>query len=641
MKYRADIDGLRAIAVVPVILYHAGFELFSGGFVGVDVFFVISGYLITSIILNEIEKEAFSLKEFYKRRARRILPALFVVLFSCLPFAWFWLMPQDLKSFCKSLIGVIFFGSNIVFYKQSNYFAGDAELKPLLHTWSLAVEEQYYLIFPLFLLFFWKSKRNSITWLVSIVFLISLIWAQWASNNNPSFAFYMLPTRCWELLIGVFAAYTQNSKKSIECSDKYQQLLSFTGLLSIVASVFIYDSKTPFPSIYTLVPTLGAGLIILFSSQKTLTYCILQSPIPRSIGLISYSVYLWHQPLFAFAKHRSLDAPSTYQMYFLIFLTFILAFISWKYIELPFRKKEHIKNTKATNIYIAASTLLILTSLIGLTFKGFPKRLPEIANQEIDIARSDNGYCFYSIDNNPNLKLGNEGLECWLGDNKSEIKGVMFGDSFAGHYEPFWSELAHNAKLNINVITTNWCHPSFNEEFLGPRSSRAFSQCIMNRKFIHENINKYDFAIISGAWADLLDKDKINGSTDFIDIISNKIKLIIVMPSPKLYDINISDAYKKSKWFNEDFDITKIKCSRDNKSNDANTYLKKYVEKYNNVIFIDRNSLYISNNLFTEASPDHIPYSFDGSHLNIFGAKALAKNFMSSEAYSTLLSRLR
>ena len=207
MKYRAEIDGLRALAVIPVILYHAGFKLFSGGYVGVDVFFVISGYLITTIILAELEAGTFSLIHFYERRARRILPALFVVMFACLPFAWFWLLPSVMKTFSESLIAVSTFLSNFYFYNQSGYFEAAAELKPLIHTWSLAVEEQYYVLFPLFLMLTWKLGKRSIVGLLAIMFVISLASAQWLSIEHKSFDFFMLPTRGWELLIGAFIAF--------------------------------------------------------------------------------------------------------------------------------------------------------------------------------------------------------------------------------------------------------------------------------------------------------------------------------------------------------------------------------------------------------------------------------------------------
>ena len=206
MKYRPEIDGLRALAVVPVIFFHAGVHLFSGGYIGVDVFFVISGYLISTIILAEKDAGAFSIIRFYERRARRILPALFFVMMACLPFAWVWLLPEDMKSFSQSLIAVPAFVSNMLFWKTSGYFDIAAELKPLLHTWSLAVEEQYYLLFPPLLMMTWRYGRQFILTVLLLILVSSLGLAQWASASKPDAAYYLLLTRGWEILIGSLVA---------------------------------------------------------------------------------------------------------------------------------------------------------------------------------------------------------------------------------------------------------------------------------------------------------------------------------------------------------------------------------------------------------------------------------------------------
>ena len=277
MRYRAEIDGLRALAVIPVILYHAGFKLFSGGYVGVDVFFVISGYLITTIILAELGAGTFSLIHFYERRARRILPALFVVMFACLPFAWFWLLPDAMKQFSESLVAVNAFASNILFWRTSGYFNTATELKPLIHTWSLAVEEQYYVLFPLFLMLTWKLGKRWMVGLLAIVFVISLAGAQWLLATHPSFNFFMLPTRCWELLIGAFIAFYYARHNIKKHNHNIEQLGSLFGLLLIAYCVFAYDNQTPFPSIYALVPTLGAAFIIIFATHKTVVGRLLGS----------------------------------------------------------------------------------------------------------------------------------------------------------------------------------------------------------------------------------------------------------------------------------------------------------------------------------------------------------------------------
>lgn len=257
MDYRREIDGLRALAVLPVILFHADFETFSGGFVGVDVFFVISGYLITTIVLAELEQGSFSIANFYERRARRILPALFLVMLVCIPFAWIRLLPSDMKDFSQSLIAVSVFSSNILFWLESGYFDTAAELKPLLHTWSLSVEEQYYALFPLFLILLWKLGRSWIVVLLSLLFATSLAVAEWAAYAKPAAAFYLLPARGWELLVGAFAAFYLSHAKREHFCRSIRELGGWLGVALILYAVFAYSKTTPFPGLYALVPTLG------------------------------------------------------------------------------------------------------------------------------------------------------------------------------------------------------------------------------------------------------------------------------------------------------------------------------------------------------------------------------------------------
>lgn len=245
MEYRREIDGLRAIAVLPVILFHAGADLFSGGFVGVDIFFVISGYLITTIILSEKEKERFSIVTFYERRARRILPPLFFVMLVCTPFAWFVLMPPDLEDFFKSLTAVSLFGSNILFWRQSGYFEAAAEMKPLLHTWSLAVEEQYYVFFPLFLILVWRYRKRWILSSIVILGVISLLLAQWGAYNKPTAAFFLLPTRAWELMIGASAAffllYGYSQKSLVRENIILSECLGIIGFVMICYAILVFN----------------------------------------------------------------------------------------------------------------------------------------------------------------------------------------------------------------------------------------------------------------------------------------------------------------------------------------------------------------------------------------------------------------
>lgn len=366
MQYRREIDGLRAVAVIPVILFHAGFTIFSGGYVGVDIFFVISGYLITSIIISELEQGKFSILRFYERRARRILPALFFVMLSCIPFAWMWMLPAQFKDFSQSLVAVTVFASNILFWRESGYFAAASEEKPLLHTWSLAVEEQYYMLFPIFLILLWRFGRSPVFYSIIVISIISLLLSEWGWRNKPTANFYLAPTRAWELLAGSICAFLQYGKM-----QKSNNALSAFGLALILFAIFVYDKSTPFPSAYALAPVLGTALIIMYGARETWVARLLSLKGFVGIGLISYSAYLWHQPLFAFARIRSIYMPEQWLMLLLAVASLVLAYFSWRYVEQPFRIKGRFSRTRVFQFSALATMLMLSLGFIGHAENGF------------------------------------------------------------------------------------------------------------------------------------------------------------------------------------------------------------------------------------------------------------------------------
>ena len=379
MIYRREIDGLRALAVLPVMFFHAGFQNFSGGFVGVDVFFVISGYLITSIILIDLENDSFSLINFYERRARRILPALFFITLICVPFAWFLLLPADLKDFSQSLAAVSLFASNFLFYIESSYFEASSEFKPLLHTWSLAVEEQFYLVFPLLFVFLWRLGSRWVIIVLTTIFIASLTLAEWASHRMPAAAFYLLPTRCWELFLGSFAAFYLIKSEHKDFRKTIRELGSWLGMLLILYSIFAYSESTPFPGVYALVPTVGTLLLILFSNDKTVIGRFMGNKILVGIGLVSYSAYLWHQPLLVFARHFGIPNSNKFIYLFLILSSLLLAYFSWRFIERPFRHKSLISKRN-----ILFYSILIGVFIFSLGFYGHKKEgdLGQLSNKQ-------------------------------------------------------------------------------------------------------------------------------------------------------------------------------------------------------------------------------------------------------------------
>lgn len=372
MKYRPEIDGLRSVAVVPVILFHAGFSAFSGGFVGVDVFFVISGYLITSLILEDIVKDRFSLSYFYERRIRRIFPALFLVVAVCFPFAWLLMLPEQLKDFSQSVFSVIIFASNVLFWRESGYFAGASELKPLLHTWSLAVEEQYYVVFPLLLVFLWRFGRGFTVAVLVAICVVSLGATEWGWRNASSANFFLTPFRVWELLAGSLCAIVLQRRELAG-----NTLLAGLGLAMICAAIVLFDKTTPFPSLYALLPVFGACLCVLFARAGTIPARLLSTSFLVGIGLISYSAYLWHQPLFAFARLASPYKLSPSVMLGLSALSLVLAYFTWRFVERPFRQRNIPMLAPRRNIFVLATvgtSVLLAIGVVGHLKDGFPER---------------------------------------------------------------------------------------------------------------------------------------------------------------------------------------------------------------------------------------------------------------------------
>jgi len=370
LKYRAEIDGLRALAVIPVILFHAGFETFSGGFVGVDVFFVISGYLITSMLIEDLEHGRFSVRGFYERRARRILPALFFMVAVCGLFAWFWMTPDQLDRFSLSVAALSLFGSNLLFWQESDYFDAAAEEKPLLHTWSLAVEEQYYLLFPLFLLVTWRFGKTQLFWLIALLCAVSFLHSERSWAIDPVGNFYLAPTRAWELFAGSVTALFV-SQRGVVAND----VLGLFGVLAVLMSIVHFDRSTPFPSAYTLVPVLGVVLVLRYAGEASFVARLLSTRLLVGLGLISYSAYLWHQPLFAFARIRSVEEPDACLMAMLSMLALGVAVLSWRFIERPFRNTSFLAQYQ---VFLYGGMGLVVLAVLGATghfMKGVESRL--------------------------------------------------------------------------------------------------------------------------------------------------------------------------------------------------------------------------------------------------------------------------
>lgn len=462
MKYRPEIDGLRTIAVLPVILFHAGVPGLDGGFVGVDIFFVISGFLITTILVQDLEAGRYSILTFYERRARRILPALFTVLLACLPLAWMWMFPTQLRDFGQSVIATALFASNILFWKETGYFSVGVDLKPLLHTWSLAIEEQYYILFPVLLALAWRLGRKAVFGMVLAIAVVSLGLAQVMSHTHPEFAFYLLPTRAWELMCGALGAFWMLWRRPAP-----SQALALVGAACLLVAFAAFDARTPHPSIRTLLPVAGTTLLLVFARQGTVVARVLSLRPLVAIGLISYSAYLWHQPLFAFARLRSITDPTLVLMLSLAVLSLILAALTWKFVEEPFRRhKGRPPRLLPARAPLLGASALAIVATIGLggtlhAINGAPWRTPEVATRYLAAAEMINPLrdtCHQEVINARQIDLPPDPT-CTSTVNVGGPRAVIIGDSHADAFAFPAREALEKQGWQVTQLTFSSCAP--------------------------------------------------------------------------------------------------------------------------------------------------------------------------------------
>lgn len=605
MHYRPEIDGLRAVAIVPVILFHAGFEIFRGGFVGVDVFFVISGYLITSIILREQSKGEFSLRHFYERRARRILPALFFVIACCIPVALLWMRPTQLENFAGSVAATLLFASNFWFRKQTGYFDAEAEESPLLHTWSLAVEEQFYLFFPLILLFIWPLGRKRAFYITAAIALLSLGLSEYGWRHNPTSNFYLAPTRAWELLAGSLCAFLH-----FEGGHRRSNLLSGLGIALIVFAIFYFDQGTPFPSIYAVVPVTGAALILLYGSG-TKVAALLSTRIFVGIGLISYSAYLWHQPLFAFARLQQHYEQSQSLMLMLAVATALLAYLTWRYIEKPFRSRT-FPIQKAIAFAATGSVVLAGFAGVAIATQGFPDRYDAADRYLVTIDGREQG-------DYVNARFDRRVLEPFNEDEKPDV--LIIGDSYGKDFLNSITEAGIAQSLDISTYhIPAQCGNLFVTRDLSALviENKRF-ECSRHPRYadasLRELIVSADFIILASSWKDW-QVPLLPESVDNIDLITQA--EIIVVGRKHFGSIDLDELLELSPGQRQ-----ALRQNARNSHIAINSAMKNALGNRN---FLDMHALICGmNNQCPVFNDNGELYSFDGGHLTKAGAQLVGE----------------
>jgi peptidoglycan/LPS O-acetylase OafA/YrhL len=500
LAYRPDIDGLRAIAVLSVVFFHASIPWVSGGYVGVDIFFVISGYLITSLILKDIERNSFSFLKFYLRRAKRIFPALIVVLVATTVAGWFILFPEEFKKFGRSLTATTLFGSNFYFAQDVGYFSAPAIEKPLLHTWSLAIEEQFYILFPAALMFFLpRLGRWKMVLALSAVALCSLAIAEFLVRQASEIAFFMPHVRAWELLLGGLVALQQ---ARIRLGHLTALLVSVMGIGAIVLAVTMMKPTTPFPGVNAVMPCLGAAMLLLAGGKARTPVQVLLSLSPTIfVGRISYSLYLWHWPLFSLATYHLNRSPDVAETSALVGASVVLATLSWRLVEQPIRTGM-LGFTNPLRGIMIASTPLAPLAVIGLIFvvtKGLPSRLPAEVAKAYQQSRTKPAFlrkCYSAAQDDQRCRFG-------VPPKDGSYDIVMWGDSHAHHFVPAFAKIAEIAGLSGWEITPSACAPLLGVTVLNKNRTQR-KDCDNNdnviKQFIQANKN-LKVIVIAAKWS--------------------------------------------------------------------------------------------------------------------------------------------
>jgi peptidoglycan/LPS O-acetylase OafA/YrhL len=631
-NFRYDINALRALAVIAVVIYHFKPNLLPGGFAGVDVFFVISGFLMTKIIFSGILENNFNLSTFFLSRIKRIVPPLLILCVFLVLFGWFFLSPIVYQELTNDIISSLLFVSNIAYWFQVDYFDPEALEKWLLHTWSLSVEWQFYIIYPLVIVAMRKFMSvNTMKKLVLAAAALSFIFCIIATYQWPNLAYYILPTRMWEMMLGGVAflypfSFKENIKKKIE----------LFGLSLIISTFFFVSKDNSWPGYLALFPVLGAFLLIQAKSNGSL---ITNNIVSQKIGIWSYSIYLWHWPVVVAFYYFGLGTGMLISLVG-IAISIGLGFLSFYYVEKNnfFKFKTlSIKNIIFTPFFLLTILFIGLSLNISLT-KGYMSRLSKSHQDivsEMIMPHRGVGFCFYDF----NSIKGIEALPvkeniCSLSSGEG-LKILNFGDSYSGHYEPFWSSIGLEEDFLIHSLTTNWCYPSFKNGFTGPKSHKSYSQCLLNRQFLYENFLDYDVVILSAKWTSILHSDEVKELEILVNYISQYRK-IIIMPSPTIWNVDIGRRFQSSLMSNLiRFDLYKYKNNIDDEVLKANDLLGKLTIN-KNVFFIEPDELFNENSLFNYKGK-MVPYSLDGGHLSLIGSKAAFSKFNQSNSYYNLL----
>ncbi|MGC1183437.1 acyltransferase family protein [Legionella sp.] len=637
MNYRPDIDGLRAIAILFVLFFHSGLKLFPSGFIGVDVFFVISGFLITRIIYDSLQNNHFSFMEFYSRRLWRLQPVFLCLIFSTIFLTLFFYLPEDLLQYFKSARKTSLFISNTFFERiTKDYFSPTHTELPLLHTWSLSIEWQCYLIFPIVIYFlhriFSKDHSAKIIYLLTILFFAITLFF---SSKNPATNYYHLSSRIFEFLIGSCIVFDSNR---FSFKKYFLELINIAALLCLFYMAMSSNINRGFPNGYTFILCAATGILIAAgknNSKSILTQLLSVKPLVF-IGLLSYSLYIWHWPVFVFIRYSKIE-ETTLVLLLAFSLIFIMAFFSWRFIEKPTQKFNKIKfRYSLTYLFLLPVLVLHISDYVVKKNEGFPQRFEE--NNKIDAQLK------HYVNPLRSLCLQEKNIEinanCVLGTKNSTSKtGFMFGDSHANHLWGFMDTLAHKANLSVLAHSTAACLslPGIQQY---DWNNRIYTACHEQTERYYSMIktNHYDFVILGQNWDGyfykLINNEPIDKAQQRIEKALNNALQIIIASGAKpvlIKSIVASDSYncflshiKQRRKYNPDECNFDMKSNKSEWQDDLFLHMKN---KYTQLIIIDLQKVQCPNSRCT-ADINGIPVFRDSGHITDFASYHLADSYL-------------
>jgi len=614
-NFRWDIQGLRAIAVLAVVIFHINPELLPGGYIGVDVFFVISGYLIIGFIHRDLQLKTFTLSRFYVKRVYRLFPALFVMVAVSTVFAYWILLPGEAADYLYSLVSTLFYYSNFYFYSQADYFNSAMKFAPLLHTWSLSVEEQFYLLFPIILIWIFR-KDWSTAIVLSVIGILSFLLSILLIDKDPAFAFFASPTRFFQFIVGGIIAVALQQKR---LSSLWSDLLVLTGIVLVVVSMFFFDETTPFPGLYALVPTLGAGLIVFAGAGMYYFRILLVNPAFKYIGNASYSIYLWHWPVIVYYKLKYSPNLSHKEEWMLFGISLLLGFLSWVLIEQRTRLQHGERVTARPLVAVFVGSMLFSSAVVAF-FHYVPSKQIEYRHKAYQYLKHvatgmRAGECFLTSKYN-DVKFYQK--EKCVTFEKGKKNYLLIGDSHAAHYYRALHEMLGENET-LTQVTSSGCPPVI--PFRGAKKcydlhSWAFNDLIKEKHF--------HTIIISANWYYVWLQHKADVKKTVSELLKYADRVVVLGPSmqysqslPRLLvelpeDGNSSTLFKtagKYKFFSI--------IDRQMRS----------VLKIDRVVYISTLDALCDGKRCLTVTPEGVPVNFDEDHLTYEGASYILKQY--------------